>query len=216
MSSTDIEMRERIVDTALELAGTSSWEAVRLHEMASRLGITLDDIRRLFPEKEDIVDAWFDRADQAMLAVSETPGFHDEPPRLRLQRLILAWLDALGSHRRVTRQMIYNKLEPGHLHVQIPGLLRVSRTVQWFREAALRDATYLRRALEETGLTTIYLLTFFRWMHDDSPGSHRTRRFLEQRLLQAERLDRLVYGFCGRCRHRQHRRAGTTADSPAR
>ncbi|MDZ7737004.1 MAG: TetR/AcrR family transcriptional regulator [Gammaproteobacteria bacterium] len=216
MSSADTDIREPIVDTAVELAEESSWEAVRLHDIASRLDITLDDIRRHFREKEDIVDAWFDRADQAMLAVSKSPGFHDEPPRLRLQRLILTWLDALASHRRVTRQMIYNKLEPGHLHIQIPGLLRISRTVQWFREAALRDAIYLRRALEETGLTTIYLLTFFCWMHDDSPGSRRTRQFLERRLLQAERLDRLVYGFCGGCGHRQTGNADTTAHTPAR
>jgi len=211
-----MENRDSIVDTALELAEQSSWEAVRLHDIADRQGVSLDTIRQCFREKEDIVDAWFDRADQAMLQAATLPDFRDEPPRLRLQRLILAWLDALASHRRVTRQMIYNKLEPGHLHVQLPGLLRVSRTVQWFREAALRDATYLRRALEETGLTTIYLLTFFCWMHDDSPGSRRTRGFLARRLLQAEQLDRLVYGFCGDCGHRQTGGADTTAQTPAR
>ena len=89
--------------------------------------------------------------------------------------------------------MIYGKLEPGHIHIQIPGLMRISRTVQWMREAAHRDATYARRALEETGLTTIYLMTFFYWMNDDSPGSASTSRFLDGWLGLPERLDRAVY-----------------------
>ncbi|MGQ0522224.1 MAG: TetR family transcriptional regulator [Betaproteobacteria bacterium] len=183
----------RIVDAAITLAEARSWEAVRLHEVAAALGVTLDDIRQHFREKEDIVDAWFDRADATMLREAEEPGFLELTPRERIRRLIMAWLGALAAHRTVTRQMIYGKLEPGHLHIQIPGLMRVSRTVQWVREAAQRDATFMRRALEETGLTTIYLTTFFHWMNDASPGAIRTERFLDGCLSFAERLDRAVW-----------------------
>lgn len=190
------ELADKIVDCALELAEQRSWEAVRLHDIAAALGISLNDIRRHFREKEEIAEAWFDRADRAMLDAAKTPDFVALATRQRLQRLILAWLGALSAHKRVTREMIYNKLEPGHLHVQIPGLLRVSRTVQWLREAAQRDATFVRRALEETGLTTIYLLTFAHWLHDDSQGVQRTARFLEHRLTEAERLSHWVYGGC--------------------
>lgn len=184
---------DRIVDAAVTLAEERSWEAVRLHDVADALGVTLEDIRRHFREKEDIVDAWFDRADSAMLREAEAPGFLGLTPRERIRRLIMTWLAALSVNRKVTRQMIYGKLEPGHLHIQIPGLMRVSRTVQWIREAAQRDSTYVRRALEETGLTTIYLTTFFYWMNDASPGSIRTERFLEGCLGFAERLDRAVW-----------------------
>lgn len=192
------ELRERIVDAALALAAQSSWEAVRLHDVADSLGVSLDEVRRRFREKEEVAEAWFDRADAAMLHAAEAPGFLDLAPRERVHHLLLAWLGALAPHRRATRQMILGKFEPGHLHVQVPGLLRVSRTVQWLREAAHRDATFLRRAFEETGLTTIYLMTFFYWMNDESPGSQATARFLGDWLALAERLDRAVYG-----RHRQ-------------
>ncbi|HXF66796.1 MAG TPA: TetR/AcrR family transcriptional regulator [Burkholderiales bacterium] len=193
MTSRD-DLRERIVDAALELGERTSWEAVRLHDVADTLGITLDDVRHCFREKEDLVDAWFDRADAAMLRMAEAPGFAQLAPRERLQRLMMTWLETLAPHRKVTRQMILGKLEPGHIHILFPGILRVSRTVQWMREAAHRDATYLRRALEETGLTTIYLMTFFYWMNDDTPGASATSRFLEGWLAAAERLDRAVYG----------------------
>ncbi len=184
---------DQIVDAALEIAARSSWEAVRLHEVAAALGITLDEVRQHFSEKEDVVEAWFDRADAAMLQAADSEGFAELPPRQRLHRLVMAWLGALEPHRRTTRQMICGKLEPGHLHIQLPGLLRVSRTVQWIREAARRDATYLRRALEETGLTSIYLATFFFWMRDDSPDSAATSRVLDRLLGCAESLDRAVY-----------------------
>jgi len=182
----DERLREPILEAALELAAEASWEAVRLHQVAERLGISLDQVRHEFAEKEDLVDACFDRADAAMLQSAERPEFAGLSPRQRLQWLILAWLDALAPFRPTVRQMIAGKLEPGHLHVQIPGLLRVSRTVQWMREAAGLQATFLRRALEETALTTIYLATFARWLNDDSPDAIRTRRFLDRCLGVAE------------------------------
>jgi len=191
--ATHRNLRDRIVDDALALAEETHWEHVRLHDVAARLGITLNDIRTHFREKEDLTDAWFDRADAAMLARAEAPDFAALPARERIAALIMAWLEALAPHRKATRQMILGKLEFGHVHIQIPGVMRISRTVQWVREAAGRKAGFARRALEETGLTTIYLMTFVRWMNDDSPGAEHTRRFLEQRLVCAERLDRAVW-----------------------
>src|SRR5687768_2305311 len=184
---------DQIVNTAVELGEQKSWEAVRLHDVAAALGITLDDVRAHFREKEDIVDAWFERADSTMLKVAQNPNFCYLTPRQRLHRLIMAWLGSLYPYRKTTRQMIYGKLEPGHIHIQVPGLMRISRTVQWMREAAGRDATYFRRALEETGLTTIYLTAFIHWMNDNSAGSVRTSRFLDGCLAVAENLDRAIF-----------------------
>lgn len=176
----------KILDSALELAEERSWEAVRLHDVAAVTGMTLDDIRVYFREKEDLVEAWFDRADAAMLQDSILPDFRCLSTRERLQRLIMTWLDTLAPHRKVTRQMILGKCEPGHLHIQIPAVMRISRTVQWMREAAHRDATYLARAVEESVLTSIYLTTFIYWMSDSSLDSVRTRKLLDALLGMAE------------------------------
>jgi AcrR family transcriptional regulator len=184
---------DQIAGAAVGLGEQKSWEAVRLHDVAAVLGISLDDVRTHFREKEDIVDAWFERADSAMLKAAQASDFIYLTPRRQLHRLIMTWLGALYPYRKTTRQMIYGKLEPGHIHIQLPALMRISRTVQWMREAAGRDATYFRRALEETGLTTIYLATFIHWMSDNSPGAARTSRFLDGCLLMAETLDRFVF-----------------------
>jgi AcrR family transcriptional regulator len=187
--------KDRILDAALDLAGRKSWEAVRLHDVAAELQMSLNEVRVEFREKEELTDAWFDRADAAMLQAAAGPGFPGLSPRERLHRLIMAWLMALAPHRRVTRQMICGKFEPGHVHYQYAGLLRVSRTVQWLREAAQRDAMLPWRAIEETVLTSIYLTTFFYWMRDDSEQAARTSAFLDKLLSQAERLAQWIPGF---------------------
>lgn len=132
-------MRDAIVDTAVELAARTSWEAVRLYDIAAGSAISLDEIRLYFREKDELIDAWFDRADSRMLKEAESTGFLDLTASERIHHLIMTWLDALAVQRKVTRQMITSKLEFGHIHIQIPAVMRVSRTVQWVREAAQRD-----------------------------------------------------------------------------
>lgn len=178
--------RDKIVNCALELAEQCSWEAVRLHQIAAELKIPLSGIRAHFREKQEIADAWFDRADAALLLETARADFPAASPRARLTRTLMGWFAALAPHRRVTRQMIYQSLEFGHLHYQVRGLSRISRTVQWWREAAGRTATGPRRAFEETALTSVYLASFSCWMRDDSAEFTRTRAFLDSALARAD------------------------------
>ncbi len=195
--SEEAQQAQRIVEAAVALAEQRSWELVRLHEVAAHMGIGLDDIRRHFREKDELIDAWFDRADDAVLALADSGVLLSLSPRERLFELIMAWLGALERHRRVTRQMIGNKLEPGHLHIQIPAVMRISRTVQWMREAALLEDAGMRRALTETAVTAIYLAAFTRWLGESAAGSPRTRRLLDRMLRRAERLVQLLPFFAG-------------------
>lgn len=172
----------QILDTAIELAEETSWEKLHLHEVAARLGRPLTDIHTYFAQKDDLVEAWYDRADQAMLCISEAADFASWSTEERLYNLIMAWLDFLASHKRVSQDMLLYKLEPAHLHLQLQGLLRISRTVQWLREAARLSTTHLQRIVEEVGLTSIYLMTFVYWMTDRSEGQVKTREFLARRL----------------------------------
>ncbi|MEN8213727.1 MAG: TetR/AcrR family transcriptional regulator [Pseudomonadota bacterium] len=182
------EIERSIVNTAMVLAEEKGWESVRLHQVAAALQLPLDEIRLHFREKEELIDAWFDRADEAMLQARETEGFARGGTREKLHLLMMQWLGALQPHRRVTRQMIAGKLEPGHIHYQVQGLLRVSRTVQWLREAAGISSTLPWRALEEAALTSIYLAAFTKWMFDDGAESRSTSRFIQQSLDAACRL----------------------------
>ena len=186
MHQPDFTPAERILDKALSLGEAVSWEALSLHRLADELGLALNEIRACYPQKDALVEAWFDRADAAALAIPAEPGFDELPLPKRLQRIIEAWLDALQPHRRLTREMLAYKLEPGHVHLQLAGITRISRTVQWFREAAWQDSTGVRRILEETALTLVYVNAFVRWLYDDSPDARATREFLGRALRQQD------------------------------
>ena len=175
---------DRILDKALEQAEASSWEQLHLHAVAEALNITLDAIRQHFPQKDDLVEAWFDRADRALLSAPHPEEFLDLSLADRLHQVIVSWLDALAPHRRLTREMLAYKFEFGHVHLQALGIMRVSRTVQWFREAAHQDSTGLRRIIDESALTTIYLTAFARWLFDDSTDGHKSKEFLNAALRQ--------------------------------
>jgi AcrR family transcriptional regulator len=188
MTQTENQLAEQILDRALALAEADSWETVQLRTIAAELDISLDQIRRVYPQKDDLVEAWFDRADRAILDQEAMAEFLALPERDRLQRIIMRWFQVLAPHRRVTCEMLRYKLEFGHIHLQVLGVMRISRTVQWFREAASREAQGLRRILDETVISGIYLISFARWLYDDSPDSQRTDKFLKQALGQSPGL----------------------------
>ena len=181
-------LQDRILDKALELAEATSWEQLHLHAVAEALNITLDDIRQCFPQKDDLAEAWFDRADRALLGAFHPQDFRDLTLDERLYQVIVCWLDALAPHHRLTGEMLGYKFEFGHIHLQALGVMRISRTVQWFIEAALHDAQGLQRIFDECALTTIYLSTFARWLFDDSANNRRSKSVLKAALRRWHRI----------------------------
>jgi rpsU-divergently transcribed protein len=174
--------REQILDQALQLARESGWERLTLSEIATALGISLAEIWQHFPQKDDLVEAWFDRADRALLSRVPNAEWNGLPAKERVEQALLCWLDAMAEYRELTGQMLLYKLEPGHVHLQIGGILRISRTVQWFREAARLRASHLRRITQELALSSLYLATFMHWLRDGSDNQRRTREFLRNKL----------------------------------
>ena len=172
-------LRSRILDTTIDLAEQRGWDAVHLHEIARVMGIALAEIQHHYLHKDAIAEAWFDRADEALLAASEMQGWMELSVPQRLHDALFAWFDALAPHRRVTAEMLRYKLHPEHLHLQALGVTRISRTVQWIREVALLPSVGWRQELEEAALTAIYLSTFAYWLSDDSRGFAGTHAFLD-------------------------------------
>lgn len=186
------DLKEQILEAALELGEASSWETLNLHALADYMQISLEQIRQRYNQKDDIVEAWFDRADQAVLSATPSAEFKALSVGERLYWVMMQWFDALAAHRDLTGQMLLYKFEFGHIHLQALGITRISRTVQWFREAARVETTDLRRILEETGTTTIFLASFAYWLRDGSTNSEKTRKFLRDAINKAERCARLL------------------------
>ena len=193
------DLAEAILETALELAEERGWPAVRLHDVARRLDIPPATILEHYRDLDGVADAWFLRGWQAMLG-PKPHRFTAEPAARRIEACMLAWFDALASHRNVTAQMLRAKMHPPHPHHWVPMVFNLSRTIQWLREAAQLPATYgSRRAqMEEIGLTWLFVATLWVWARDDSSGQERTRDVLRRRLAQADALMVRIWGSAGR------------------
>lgn len=194
-----------IVAAALALAEETGWDNIRLHEVAARAGVPVAELRRRYRDADAIADAWLARADLAMLAPYDA-GFAARPALERLHETLCRWLDALAPHRAVTAEMLRTKLWPFHPHHYVPLVFWLSRTVQWWREAARLDAGAPQRQVEEIGLTWIFVATVAYWGRDNSPGQERSKAFLRRRLEQADRL--MARTFAPPARPRSRYRVG--------
>ena len=180
-------LESRIVDAAMERARSVGWGNVRLHDVADALDRSLADVRRRFRDLDAVADAWFARADAAMLAVRDRREFAGLTPRERLFAVMWRWLESQSAYRDVVRDMLAAKLYPGHPHHNVALVLALSRTVQWIRETAHLDGTGRRRQVEEIGLSALFVATVVLWLRDTSEGQAKTRRFLERALSGADR-----------------------------
>jgi AcrR family transcriptional regulator len=177
---------DRIVDAALALAAEAGWANLRLHQVAERLDLPLAEVRAQFRDRDAIANAWFERALDEMLAApaSELAG---RPPPERLQVVMMRWFNALAPQRAVAREMLGEKLYPGHPQHWAPLIADLSRLIHWFLDAARIASTGRQRQLAEIGLTTLFLATLRTWLRDDSPGQERTRERLRRGLEAADR-----------------------------
>lgn len=179
---------ETLLDAALQLGAEQGWDALTLHALARHQGLPLAQIQRHFDGKDALAEALFDRAEQALLAAAERPAWRELCETERLQQALAAWFEPLAPHRPLVRAMLGYKLQPEHVHLQVGGVLRVSRTVQWWREAAALEAGGWRRELSEAALTAIYLGMVWRWLRDESPQQQRSFAWLNRQLLRVAPL----------------------------
>lgn len=180
-------LEDRIVDAAIELAEQRGWENVRLHDVADRLDVPLARVAAHFRDLDAVANAWFERARRRLveLPAAELEG---QPPPARLEQAVMRWFDALAPHRKVTGEILGEKLYASHPHHWVPMIFDLSRLIHWFLDVARIRSTGRQRQLAEIGMTLIFVATLRVWLADDSERQARTRAFLERRLATADRI----------------------------
>lgn len=182
-----------VLEKAIALAQQSSWESFSLTELASILDCSLSDIKQFYRSKDDMAEAFFSRADDAMLNLASTDEYRKLSSDDKLVESIMTWFETLSPYRPLAREMLAYKLEPGHFHLQAHGITRISRTMQWFLEASDRKNTGLKRIADEVAVTSIYLASFSFFLFDNSKGYSCTRSLLKSLLKKLNQGHRL---FC--------------------
>lgn len=188
---TNTDRCNEILDHALKLAMESSWETFSLSELASQSHHSLVEIKRIFRSKDDMAEAFFNRADEAMLSLSEDSEFSALSKSERLVKCVMTWFNALTPYRAIVKEMMAYKLEPGHFHLQAHGVTRVSRTVQWFLEVSHRNHTGLKRVADEIAVTSAYITAFAYFLYDDSENHNDTQALLNKFVRKIDKVQTL-------------------------
>jgi AcrR family transcriptional regulator len=142
----------------------------------------LSDIKQFYRSKDDMAEALFNRADDAMLGLALDEEYRHLASDERLVESIMTWFESLTPYKPLVREILAYKFEPGHFHLQAHGITRISRTVQWFLEAADRKNTDCSRIVDEMAVTSAYLMSFRSFLRDDREGHVKTRNLLKSLL----------------------------------
>ncbi len=173
--------RDRIVDAAMELASEERWEAITLSQIAARARFSLADLRREFSSRTHILNAFFARIDDEMLAAASNQ--EDEPAiRDRLFDLIMCRFDALGPFKPALRNVSSGPA------AALTGLMRVLQSQRWILDAAGGASPGLRGQVKTCALAAIYLDVSSVWLDEDDPGLPRTMARLDRQLRRGEWL----------------------------
>jgi AcrR family transcriptional regulator len=179
-------LRERVLASAMAEAAESGWYDLRLHRVADRAGVSLEELRGTFRDADAIADAWFEDALSAMLA---GPAPEDASPAARVAAVLLGWFQHQAAERRMVGNMLRAKLHLSHPHHWVPAVFNLSRLVHWALDAARVDGRGLTRQADEVG-TTLAVLGALRVFPRDDEGLTRTRRALRRGLRFLDRLRR--------------------------
>jgi hypothetical protein len=182
---------DRVLEAALDEAEAApgGWYDLRLHRVANRAGLSLPEILADYRDADAIADAWFARAQRAMLEVPPE-ALDGLPPAARAEAVLLRWFQAQAPRRRVVGTMVRAKLHASHFHHWVPAVFHVSRLMHWALDAARCEARgNLARQAEEVGATAAFLAALRAFPRDDDALAA-TRRRLRRGLAFLDRLPR--------------------------
>lgn len=178
-------LASRIVDEAVRLGEIHGWSQVQLSDIAEHLNIPLKDILTHYRDTNDIANAFFAQATEAMVS-KPNRRFDVLPPHEKIEVLMLAWFNHLAPHRQLSVEMLQAKLWVFHPHHWVPMVFDLSRLIQLMRDVAGFKAGGRRKQIEEIGMTSLFLATLAVWSRDETPKLEKTRQFLARRLEQAD------------------------------
>ena len=184
--------QDRIVDAAIRLAASDGWSGLSLNRIAHEAGVSLNELRREFSSKAEILAAYTRAVDDAVLANAE-PDEADAAPRDRLFDVLMTRFELMAPHRPALRRIKEDlQYHPGEGLVQLSNM---ARSMYWMLAAAGIDAEGSKSLLRVPGLLRLYARVFDIWIEDDDPGLSRTMAVLDRRLRRGEQAMQRIDDF---------------------
>jgi ubiquinone biosynthesis protein COQ9 len=181
----------RIISAALRLAGERAWRDVTVADIATAADVNLNEERREFNSKAEIVAAFVRAVDDEVLAKApkRAPG---QSPRDAIFEVVMSRFDVMAPYKKALESI-------AAVWTFDPALMRaLSQSQAWMLRAAGIGAEGLEGQLRATGLGAVYGSVFRTWLKDDDPGLARTMAALDRRLRRGEEMLSSIDAFAKR------------------
>lgn len=182
------ELRAELAPRIPAHAAFDGWTEKAIARAAAELGVPADRARLAFPRGAiEMIDAWFDAIDKAMLAAFPAERIAALKIRDRIRDLVLFRLEAMTPQREALRRALGVLAMPQNA---LDGARLAWRSADRIWRLAGDDATdfnhYSKRAL----LIGVYASTSLIFLDDQSEGLAETRAFLDRRIGDVMRFEK--------------------------
>ncbi len=177
--------RQRAVEALMRLAAEQPWQDIELADIGTEAGLTLSEMRDLFPSKGAILDGYTRMIDKIVIE-GTTDDLAGEPSRERVFDVFMRRLDAMAPHKEALRRIsVALRSDP----LSLSALNR----------SALNSMRYM---LAAAGVPTEGPLGFIKlqggvlslaavmdtWFEDSDPTQAKTLSRLDRELTRGERI----------------------------
>ncbi|KUL95403.1 TetR family transcriptional regulator [Bosea sp. WAO] len=177
--------RRAVVDALFRLAANRSWDEIELPDIAREAGLSLAEMRGLFPSKLAILGGLGRIADDAVLA-GNSDDLMEESYKERVFDLVMRRLDALAPYKAGLRTVM-PALRRDPLALAALGRNAVNSWRYMLASAGIRTEDSLG-GVRVRGAVLLMSRVAETWLEDDEPELSRTMAKLDRELKSAGRI----------------------------
>jgi ubiquinone biosynthesis protein COQ9 len=194
------QLRDALAPRLAAHAAFDGWGEKAIAMAAAELGVPADRARLAFPGgAAQMIDAWFDSVDVAMIAAFPPERIAALKIRERIRDLILFRLEAVAAQREALRRALAMLAMPGHA---LEGARLAWRSADRIWRLAGDTATDFNHYSKRGLLIGVYASTTFIFLDDQSEGLADTRAFLDRRIDDVMRIEKAKARWRGSSQYR--------------
>lgn len=183
------EMRPLLAEALAVHAPFDGWSTKALAAAAADIGIAPAAARLAFKGGDiEMIAAWLNHVDRRMLESLDSDAFRASSIRRKIILAVRTRLELVEPHREALRRAVAILALPANL----PHAGRLAwKTADNIWHAAGDTATDFNHYSKRLTLASIYSATLFTWLGDDSDGRADTWAFLDRRIENVMRFEKL-------------------------
>ena len=175
--------REAAVEALMRLAAEQPWNDIEIGDIAREAGLTLAELRDLFPSKGAVLGGLSRIIDRAVLE-ADASDLADEPARERLFDVLMRRLDAMTPYKTALRRIGFALRGDPLSMLALNGVALNSH--RYMLAAAGIDTEGPLGRLKIQGTVIAFARTVEVWLDDDDPALARTMAALDREIRRGE------------------------------